>query len=121
MTAHLVVGALMMAGWRHGKPLALLHHSGPGSQCTSGHFQDLLKARGIRCSISRAGEVWDNSAMERFFSSMKTERIARKVYRTRDDVKADVFDYNERLYNPRRRHSTLGYASPNEFEKTQRA
>lgn len=68
-----------------------------------------------------AGEVWDNSAMESFFSSMKTERIARKVYRTRDDVKADVFDHIERFYNPTRRHSTLGYVSPIEFEKAQRA
>ena len=71
--------------------------------------------------MSRAGEVWDNSAMESFFSSMKTERIARKVYRTRDDVKADVFDYIERFYNPTRRHSTLGYVSLIEFEMTQRA
>ncbi len=121
MTSHLVADALMMAVWRRGKPLALLHHSDQGSQYTSGHFQDLLKAQGIRCSMSRAGEVWDNSAMESFFSSMKTERIARKVYRTRDDVKADVFDYIERFYNPTRRHSTLGYVSPIEFEKAQRA
>jgi len=91
------------------------------TQYTSGHFQGLLKAQGIQCSMSRAGEVWDNSAMESFFSSMKTERIARKVYRTRDDVKADVFDYIERFYNPTRRHSTLGYVSPIEFETAQRA
>jgi putative transposase len=121
MTSHLVADALMMAVWRRGKPQALLHHSDQGSQYTSGHFQDLLKAQGIQCSMSRAGEVWDNSAMESFFSSMKTERIARKVYRTRDDVKADVFDYIERFYNPTRRHSTLGYVSPIEFEKAQRA
>jgi putative transposase len=121
MTSHLVADALMMAVWRRGKPMALLHHSDQGSQYTSGHFQDLLKAQGIRCSMSRAGEVWDNSAMESFFSSMKTERIARKVYRTRDEVKADVFDYIERFYNPTRRHSTLGYVSPIEFEKAQRA
>ena len=121
MTSHLVADALMMAVWRRGKPLALLHHSDQGSQYTSGHFQDLLKEQGIRCSMSRAGEVWDNSAMESFFSSMKTERIARKVYRTRDDVKADVFDYIERFYNPTRRHSTLGYVSPIDFEKAQRA
>ena len=55
--------------------------------------------------------------MESFFSSLKTERTARKVYKTRDDAKADVFDYSERFYNPKRRHSTLGYLSPNEFEK----
>ena len=72
---------------------------------------------GIVCSMSRAGNVWDNAAMESFFSSLKTERTARKKYRTRDQAKADVFDYIERFYNPRRRHSTIGYLSPMEFEK----
>jgi putative transposase len=67
---------------------------------------------GITCSMSRSGNVWDNAAMESFFSSLKTERTARKVYRTRDDARADVFDFIERFYNPRRRHSTLGYMSP---------
>ncbi len=56
------------------------------------------------------------SAMESFFSSLKTERTARKVYRTRDEARADVFDYIERFYNPRRRRSKLGYLSPMEFE-----
>ena len=55
--------------------------------------------------------------MQSFFSSMKTERTARKMYRTRDEAKADVFDYIERFYNPKRRHSTIGYLSPVEFEK----
>jgi putative transposase len=55
--------------------------------------------------------------MESFFSSLKTERTARKTYRTRDQAKADVFDYIERFYNPKRRHSTIGYQSPVEFEK----
>ena len=70
----------------------------------------------IVCSMSRAGNVWDNAAMESFFSSLKTERTARKLYRTRDEAKADVFDYIERFYNPKRRHSTIGYLSPMEFE-----
>jgi putative transposase len=68
------------------------------------------------CSMSRPGNVWDNAAMESFFSSLKTARTARKLYRTRDDAKADVFDYIERFYNPKRRHSTIGYMSPVEFE-----
>ena len=55
--------------------------------------------------------------MESLFSSLKTERIGRKTYRTRDEARADVFDYIERLYNPKRRHSTIGYLSPVEFEK----
>jgi len=54
--------------------------------------------------------------MESFFSSLKTERTARKIYKTRDQLRADVFDYIERFYNPKRRHSTLGYISPADFE-----
>ena len=121
MTSQLVADALMMAVWRRGKPLALLHHSDQGSQYTSEHFQELLKEQGITCSMSRAGEVWDNSAMESFFVSLKTERTARKVYRSREQARADVFDYIERFYNPTHRHSTLGYVSPIEFEKAQKA
>ena len=67
---------------------------------------------GVICSMSRSGNVWHNAAMESFFSSLKTERTARKTYRTRDQAKADVFDYIERFYNPKRRHSTIGYLSP---------
>ena len=61
------------------------------------------------------------TAMESFFSSLKTERTARKVYRTREQARADVFDYIERFYNPTRRHSTLGYVSPIEFEEAVKA
>ncbi|MBP6727447.1 MAG: IS3 family transposase [Thauera sp.] len=114
--ATLVMDALMMAVWRRGKADALLHHSDQGSQYTSEQFQRLLADNGITCSMSRAGNVWDNSAMESFFSSLKIERTNRKVYRTRDEARADVFDYIERFYNPRRRHSKLGYISPMEFE-----
>lgn len=117
MTAQLVTDALVMAIWRRGKPDALLHHSDQGSQYTSEQFQRLLAGHAINCSMSRSGNVWDNAAMESFFSSLKTERTARRVYRTRDQARADVFDYIERFYNPARRHSTLGYLSPIEFEK----
>ena len=106
-----------MAIRRRGKPDALLHHSVQGSQYTSQRFQELLAENGVTCSMSWSGNVWDNAAMERFFSSLKTERIRAKVYRTRDDARADVFDYIERLYNTVRRHSTIGYLSPVEFEK----
>ena len=117
MTAQLVTDALMMAIWRRGKPDALLHHSDQGSQYTSEPFQRLMAEHGIVCSMSRSGNVWDNAAMESFFSSLKTERIDRKTYRTRDEAKADVFDYVERFYNIKRRHSTIGYLSPMEFER----
>lgn len=121
MTSQLVADALMMAVWRRGRPQQLLHHSDQGSQYTSEHFQRLLNEQGIVCSMSRAGEVWDNSAMESFFSSLKTERTVRKIYRSRKQARSDVFDYIERFYNPTRRHSTLGYISPIEFEEAREA
>src|SRR5712691_5610149 len=117
MTAQLVTDALVMAIWRRGRPDALLHHSDQGSQYTSEKFQRLMADNGVTCSMSRSGNVWDNAAMESFFSSLKTERTARKTYRTRDQARADVFDYIERFYNTKRRHSTLGYLSPMQFEK----
>jgi putative transposase len=136
MTAQLVTDALVMALWRRGRVEMLLHHSDQGSQYTSAQFQDLLKAHGINCSMSKLGDVWEfkpirasgsndpvdrskaqNAAMESFFSSLKIERIRGRVYRTRDEARADVFDYIERFYNPKRRHSTLGYLSPMDFEK----
>jgi len=116
MTAELVTDALVMAIWRRGKPDALIHHSDRGSQYTSDQFQRLIADHGVTCSMSRSGNVWDNAAMESFFSSLKTERITRRIYRTRDEARADVFDYIERFYNTKRRHSTIGYLSPMEFE-----
>src|SRR6195256_1965534 len=116
MTAELVTDALVMAIWRRGRPRELLHHSDRGSQYTSEAFQRLRAEHGVTCSLSRSGNVWDNAAMESFFSSLKVERVARKIYPTRDQARADVFDYIERFYNPRRRHSTIGYISPMEFE-----
>ena len=117
MAAQLVTDALVMALGRRGKPHTVLHHSDRGSQSTSEPFQRLLADHGVTCSMSRAGNVWDHAAMERVFSSLTTERTAAKTYRTRAQATADVFDDIERFYNPRRRHSTLGYLSPVEFEK----
>lgn len=116
MTSQLVTDALMMALHRRGRPRAVLHHSDQGSQYTSEQFQMLLMEAGIVCSMSKRGDCWDNAAMESFFSTLKTERLNRKIYRTRDHCRADVFDYIERFYNPRRQHSTLGYVSPMQFE-----
>jgi putative transposase len=118
MTAQLVTDALVMAIWRRGSPLSVLHHSDRSSQYSADQFQRLMADHGITCSISRSGNVWDNAVMESFFSSLKTERVRARVYRTRDQARADVFDYIERFYNPRRRHSTIGYLSPMEFERS---
>lgn len=117
MTAQLVTDALLMAVWRRGPATTILHHSDQGSQYTSEAFQRLLADLGIACSMSRAGNVWDNAVMESFFSTLKIERCHRTVYRTRDDARADVFDYIERFYNLTRRHSALGNQSPMDYER----
>ena len=117
MTAQLVTDAMLMAIWRRGPKNALLHHSDQGSQYTSEQFQKLLADHGVTCSMSRSGDCWDNAAMESFFSTLKIERTNRTAYRNRDEAKADGFDYLERFYNLRRRHSTLDYVSPADYEK----
>jgi putative transposase len=117
MSAQLVTDALPMAIWRRGRPGALLHHSDRGSQYASEQFQRLMADNGVDCSMSRSGNVWDNAAMESFFSSLKTERIGGKAYRTRDAARADVFDYIERFCNTIRRRSTNRYLSPVEFAR----
>jgi len=94
----------------------LLHHSDQGSQYTSEQFQRLMADSGVTCSMSRSGNCRDNAAMEGFFSSLKTGRVSRKVYRSRDEARADMFDYVECFYNPNRQHSTIGYKSPIDFE-----
>ena len=117
MTTQLVTDALMMAIWRRGKPDALLHYSDRRSQYTSDQFRRLLDGLGITCSMSRSGNCWDNSAMVSFFKSLKTERTDRKTCRNRGDAKADVVGYIEVFYNGKRRHSTIGYIGPIQFEQ----
>lgn len=117
MTPRMVTDALIMAFRRRGRPKELLHHSDQVSQYTSEPFQRLMADHGITCSMSRSGNVRDNAAMESFFSSLKTERVRRKTYRTRRQPRADVFECIERFYNPKRRHSTIGYLSPDTFEE----
>jgi putative transposase len=84
---------------------------------SSDQFLRLMDASGVVCSMSHSGACWNNAAMESFFSPLKTERTARKVYRTRDEATANVFDYIERFCNAKRRHSTIGCLSPVVFEK----
>lgn len=117
MTAELVTDAFVMAVWRRGPAARLLPHSEQGSQYSREEFRRQLTALGVTCNMSRSGDVWDNSAMESFFSTLKIERVYRKHYATRDAARADVFDYIERFYNPIRRHSTLGNRSPVAFEQ----
>ena len=96
-------------------PPGLIHHSDRGSQYASYAFQAQLKEYGMVCSMSRKGNCWDNAPAESFFNSLKSERVHGAHYNTRDEAKADLFDYIEPFYNHRRSHSTLGYASPKGF------
>lgn len=116
MTTKLVIDALTMAVWRRRPPRGLLHHSDRGSQYASHAYQDELKKHGMVCSMSRKGDCWDNSVVERFFRSLKTERTNRQIYPTREIARRDVIDYIEMFYNSQRLHSYLGYRSPNDFE-----
>jgi putative transposase len=117
ITRQLVLNALSMALDQRRPGENLIHHSDRGVQYLSDDFQDLLKQHGITCSMSDKGSCYDNAAVESFFASLKRERINRRKYRTRDEARADVFDYIERFYNRKRRHGYVGNISPVEFEK----
>ena len=119
MTAELVVDALLMAIWRRGWPTELLHHSDQGSQYLSGMFQRLLADHGIECSMSRRGDCWDNAPMESFFASLKKELVHDAEFATRAEARAAIFEYIEVFYNGQRRHSSLGYVSPLEYEQSE--
>jgi transposase InsO family protein len=114
-----VVEALEAAlGQRRPDPEAgLLHHSDRGSQYASGDFQARLEASGILCSMSRRGNCWDNAPVESFFGTLKQELVNRCHFATRDVARQEVFAYIEVWYNRQRRHSSLGYVSPAEFER----
>ena len=117
MHADLVLQALVMAVWQRKPPHGLLIHSDQGSQFTGHEWQDFLNAHGIVCSMSRRGNCYDNAVAESFFQLLKRERIRRKIYATRDEAKADVFNYIEMFYNTRRQHSHNDGLSPVAFEQ----
>lgn len=114
----LVMKALEMAVRRRCPDSNLLHHSDRGSTYASEDYRRELGARGITCSMSRRGNCLDNAVMESWFSTFKHELGER--FESYADAKAQTFDYIEVFYNQRRRHSTLGYATPAEFEKMER-
>ena len=114
---HLALNALNMALGQRRVNADLIPPSDRGAQYLSDDYQALLKEHGIRCSLSGAGNCYDNAAIESFFSLLKRERINRVRYRTREQARSDVFDYIERFYNRQRSHSYLGYTSPVQFER----
>jgi len=119
---HLVLDALNMALGQRRPGEDLIHHSDRGVQYLSDDFQALLKVNGITCSMSDKGSCYDNAVVESFFASLKRERTKRRKYQTRNEARADVFDYIERFYNRKRRHGYVGNISPVQFEnRTMRA
>ena len=116
MTSSLVVSALKMAiAQRRPRP-GLIVHSDRGSQYASEAYQSLLSRHGLVCSMSRLGNCWDNAVAERFFLNLKMERIWQRRYANRDEARRDITQYIVGFYNAVRLHSTLGYASPQEYE-----
>ena len=113
---HLALNALNMALGHRQPGWGLIHHSDRGAQYLSDDYQALLKQHGIICSVSGTGSCYDNAVVESFFASLKRERIKRRKYRTRDEARADIFDYIERFYNRERRHGYLGNTSPANYE-----
>ena len=99
-------------------PEALLFHSDRGSQYAAHDYQRRLETAGIVCSMSRRGNCWDNAVVESFFATLKKEEVNREYYLTREQAKASLFHYIEIFYNRKRRHSTLGYCSPQDYEKS---
>ena len=112
----LVLQALRDAVGRRLPDDGLLHHSDRGSQYASNDYQDALRDQGVVCSMSRKGNCWDNAVAESFFATLKTECIYGRRFATRAEAREAIFHFIEVFYNGKRRHSTLGYVSPMEFE-----
>lgn len=114
--AALCLEALQQALDQRQPSAGLLHHSDRGVQYACEDYQHLLQSHGVICSMSGRGNCYDNAAMESFFGSLKREWVYHQQYQTRDQARQSLFEYIEVFYNRKRRHSTLGYVSPVEFE-----
>ncbi|APC07632.1 IS3 family transposase [Neomoorella thermoacetica] len=117
LTRELVIEALQKAVTNRRPGRGLVIHSDRGSQYASSDYQQLLRQYGFICSMSRKGDCWDNSPMESFFKTLKTELVYHHRFKTRAEAKLEIFEYIEVFYNRFRLHSALGYETPEEFEK----
>jgi transposase InsO family protein len=117
ITQELASAALNDAVGRQRPPEGLIHHSDRGRPYASYTYQDLLSGYGIVQSMSRSGNCWDNAYMESFFGTLKTELVHGEKYRSRLEARLSIFEYVEELYNRFRRHSALGYKSPEQFQE----
>lgn len=117
MPTELTLRALRMALDKCNPGDGLMHHSDRGSQYAAGDYRRLLEARRITCSMSRKGNCWDNATTESFFGSLKSEFVHHEVFQTRAEAKTMIFEWIEAFYNRTRLHSTLGYRSPEQYER----
>ena len=113
----LALDALLMAVWRDKPNNSVIVHSDQGSQYGSDDWRRFCLANNLEPSMSRRGNCRANAVAESFFSSLKKERIRKRIYKTRELARADIFDYIEVFYNRTRRHSYLGQVSPEAFER----
>ena len=113
----LAMDALLMAVWRRKPAHRVIVHSDQGSQYGSDDYVRFLRDHNLEASMSRRGNCYDNAVAESFFSSLKKEKIKRKIFNTREQARAEIFDYIEVFYNRQRRHSYLDYVSPVDFER----
>ena len=116
LTVELAERALTMALVKRNPTAGLLHHSDRGSQYAAHRYQQMLTTHGLTPSMSRKGNCWDNACVESFFGTLKRELVSHRHYATREEAQQDIFEYIEVFYNRQRRHSTLGYDAPAEFE-----
>ena len=116
MSREVVLDALHMAVDRRRSRPGLIHHSDRGSQYACADYQEALRSHGMICSMSRKGDAWDNAPMESWFHTLKTDLVNHRLYRTRQEARSDIFWFIEVFYNRSRRHSTLGYLTPMEYE-----
>ena len=116
LRAELCLDALEMAVQRRRPPAGLLHHSDRGVQYASDAYRSFLERHGLVASMSRTGNCYDNALMESFFGTLKTELVYQQDYATREAAQRSIFEYIEVFYNRQRRHSAIGYQSPEAFE-----
>ena len=121
LNSQLSLKALDMAVRRRRPKPGLLHHSDRGVEFTNTAYQEELRRQGIKVSLSRPANCWDNAVAESFFGTLKKELVNRRRWATPLEVRAAVFDYIETYYNRRRLHSTLGYKTPAEVEEAFKA
>lgn len=120
LRAQLVLDALNMAVWQR-RPHEVIHHSDQGSQYTSLAFGTRCREAGVRPSMGSVGDAYDNALCEAFFATLECELLDRRRFRSQAEARMAVFAFIEGWYNPRRRHSALGYLSPVEYERRAQA